>query len=80
MKTNSGISLNIELLLPFEFLSLKYLRRRFECLDFNDILSDLNMTRNEYINALRMSVKGKYTVFHEQRPENLFTNNYNPGI
>ena len=49
-------------------------------MNFNDILQDMDMTRNEYINALRMSVKGKCTVFHERRPENLFTNNYNPGI
>ena len=64
----------------FTFLSLKYPRRRFESMNFNDILQDMDMTRNEYINALRMSVKGKCTVFHERRPENLFTNNYNPGI
>jgi hypothetical protein len=56
------------------------LRKRFQTLEFKDILSDLNMTRNEYVNALRMSVKGKCTVFHERRPGNLHTNNYNPGL
>jgi hypothetical protein len=62
---------------------LKYpegLRKRFEKLEFKDILKDLNMTRSEYLNALKMTVKGKYTVFHERRPANLHVNNYNPNL
>ena len=47
---------------------------------FDDILKDLNMTRTEYINALRTTVKGKYSVFHSRRPACLSINNYNPHL
>ena len=46
----------------------------------NEILEDLNMTRSTYINALRTSVKGKYTVFHQRSSKCLNINNYNPSL
>ena len=56
------------------------LKERFEKLEFQDVLNDLNMTREEYINALRMTIKGKAACFHERRTKNLFINNYNPRM
>ena len=53
---------------------------RFKNLEFKDILEDLNMTRKEYLDALRITVKGKYTVFHERRASSLCINNYNPAL
>ena len=54
--------------------------KRFKTLAFNDVLRDLNLSRSEYLNALRMTVKGKYTVFHERKPANLHINAYNPAL
>ena len=54
--------------------------KRFKMLDFENILDDLNMERVEYVNALRVMVKGKYTVFHERKASNLHINQYNPGL
>ena len=38
------------------------------------------MTREEYLNALRMTIKGKSACFHERRTKNLFINNFNPRM
>ena len=54
--------------------------KRFRQLTFDDILKDLNMTKTEYINALRTTVKGKYSVFHSRKPACLLINNYNPPL
>ena len=59
---------------PDEFIE------RFKKMSFNEILEDLNMTRSTYINALRTSVKGKYTVFHQRSSKCLNINNYNPSL
>ena len=52
----------------------------FKKLDFGEILKDLNMTRETYINALRMTVKGKHQVFHQRQASDLHINQYNPGL
>ena len=54
--------------------------KRFKKLNFNDILKDLNMSRESYINALRISVNGKHQVFHERKPSDLHINQYNPSL
>ena len=54
--------------------------KRFKQLDFGEILKDLNMTRETYINALRMTVKGKHQVFHQRKASDLHINQYNPGL
>ena len=38
------------------------------------------MTRETYINALRMTVKGKHQVFHQRKASDLHINQYNPGL
>ena len=53
---------------------------RFKKMSFKDILADLDMTRSTYLNALRTSVKGKYTVFHQRSSTCLNINNYNPSL
>ena len=53
---------------------------RFKKMSFKDILEDLNMTRSTYLDALRTSVKGKYTVFHQRSSDCLNINNYNPSL
>lgn len=53
---------------------------RFKKLSFKEILEDLNMTRSTYLDALRTSVKGKYTVFHQRSSSCLNVNNYNPSL
>ena len=53
---------------------------RFKNLTFKNVLEDLEMNREDYINALRMSIKGKSACFHERSPKNLFINNYSPRL
>ena len=54
--------------------------KRFKMLGFNDILKDLDLKRTEYLDALRTTVKGKYTIFHERKASSLSINNYNPSL
>ena len=56
------------------------LRERFESLTFKDVLKDLNLTREEYLNALKMNIRGRSACFHERSPKNLYINNYNPRL
>ena len=63
-----------------KFKDPEMLKKRFKTLQFKDVLKDLNLSRSEYLNALRMTVQGKYTVFHERKPANLHINAYNPAL
>ena len=54
--------------------------QRFKALSFQQMLSDLGLSKEEYINALQIDIQGKQKVFHERSPQNLFVNNYNPEL
>ena len=53
---------------------------RFKNLSFKQMLQDLSLSREEYLNALRIDIRGKQKVFHERSPKNLFVNNYNAEL
>ena len=54
--------------------------QRFKKLSFQQMLSDLGLSKEEYLNALQIDIQGKQKVFHERSPKNLFVNSYNPEL